>query len=76
MAGIAANGDKLPPLIIFKGKNFLGDWNGSNPYPGTQIAKSENGWMVTNVFCRWFESSVPASHSGPFFLCLMVTLHT
>ena len=53
MAGISANGEKLPPLIIFKGKNIMASWQ-VDGYPGTQVARSENGWMTSTIFYDWF----------------------
>lgn len=54
MAGISAGGEKLPPLILFKGKNLQSTWKADKAYPGTQYAVSPNGWMVTDVFNSWF----------------------
>ena len=54
MAAISANGDYLPPLIIFKGKYMQSTWNPAKPYPGTKLAISENGWMTSDIFFDWF----------------------
>lgn len=55
MAGISASGEKLPPFILFKGKKFWTSWKGTKPYPGTQYAFSDSGWMVADVFAAWFD---------------------
>ena len=39
---VNANGDKLPPLIVFKAKHFYDNRKGSNPYPGTIYGRSDN----------------------------------
>jgi hypothetical protein len=54
MAGISAAGDRLPPLLIFKGKKLQSTWRPVNPYKDMQFACSETGWMVTDIFNDWF----------------------
>src|SRR5258705_9168362 len=56
LACISADGNKLPPLIIFSGKNLQSTWKGQNAYPGTTYAVSDKGWMVTEIFESWFEN--------------------
>ena len=51
---ISAEGEKLPPFIIFKGKYNLQSWLAPNSYPGTKFTKSENAWMTTEIFAEWF----------------------
>jgi hypothetical protein len=40
LACVSADGNHLPPLIIFAAKNFYSNWCGNKPYPGTMYAKS------------------------------------
>lgn len=54
-----ANGDKAPPLIIFKGKQI---WTHIVPpegkgFPGTTYAATPNGWMQSDVFENYFQNS-------------------
>ncbi|XP_057305999.1 uncharacterized protein LOC130644419 [Hydractinia symbiolongicarpus] len=49
-----AAGVALDPLIIFTGKNMQSTWYGDKALPNTFYAKSENGWMDTEVFSTWF----------------------
>lgn len=51
-----ANGDKGPPLIIYKGKNVWNEWISKDAYPGTVYAASKNGWMQTNIFENYFKN--------------------
>lgn len=53
---ISASGQKLPPLIIFKGKNMWDQWSApeGTGYPGTSYAVTSNGWMETTVFENYF----------------------
>lgn len=54
MACCNAAGDKMPPMIIFRGKNIWSSWISEEAYPGTAYAASENGWMEETVFEQWF----------------------
>lgn len=53
----SAAGDKVPPLIIFRGKNIWDQWQapGNSGYPNTTYAATTNGWMEVEVFERYFE---------------------
>ncbi|XP_066258180.1 uncharacterized protein [Euwallacea similis] len=55
----SASGDKVPPLIIFKGKNIWDQWQASenSGYPGTTYAATNNGWMEVEVFQNYFPKS-------------------
>ena len=46
---VAASGDMLPPMIIFKGKR---DLNMSVP-PGWIVTVQEKGWMDESLMLRW-----------------------
>ena len=54
LAAVSAAGDKLPPFIVFKGKYILQNWHTQTPYPGTEVSRSESGWMTTEIFAAWF----------------------
>ena len=41
--------------IIFKQKNFMTSWSGENALPNTYYGHSENGWMDSVAFAKWFE---------------------
>lgn len=55
----SALGDKVPPLIIFKGKNMWDQWHApeNTGYPGTTYAATSNGWMEATVFENYFEKA-------------------
>lgn len=55
MACISANGELLPPLIIFQGQNLWSTWKGTKDLENTCYAVSDKGWMTTAVFNGWFQ---------------------
>lgn len=56
-----ACGDKIPPLIIFQGKNLWTQWLYPNENVKTAYAVSDKGWMETTIFERYMkETFVPA----------------
>lgn len=61
----AADGKKLPPFIIFTGKQMWSSWIPEKEYEGTCYAVQENGWMDGNLFFKWFKDlflkSIPPS---------------
>ena len=68
LAAGAADGNRLPPFILYKGKNLYLRWTNGGP-AGALYGVSDSGWMEGNNFLRWFEklfcpavltSSVPA----------------
>ncbi|KAJ8879816.1 hypothetical protein PR048_020424 [Dryococelus australis] len=48
---VGASGEKLPPLVIFKGKSVWDDWQPTKEevFLGTSYVTTENGWMETEV---------------------------
>ena len=50
--GIFADGTKLPPMVIFKGKRKP---KGQYP-PGLVIKMQKNGWMDENLMKDWLET--------------------
>ncbi|XP_047022265.1 tigger transposable element-derived protein 2-like [Helicoverpa zea] len=55
LLGASAQGEKTPPLIIFKGKNVWDEWTSPDAYPGTSYAATKKGWMETDVFEKYFK---------------------
>ena len=58
MAAVSAAGEKLPPMIVFKGVHVQMTWRPdipktSNMYPWLYANKS--GWMTAETFFKWFE---------------------
>lgn len=51
----AADGTKLPPFIIFTGKQLWSTWIPKNDYLGTGYASQANGWMTEELFVKWFK---------------------
>ena len=60
LLGVTLSGEKLPPLIIFKGKpngRICREWTGpSSPYPRSGVyAVQHNAWIDRSVFMMWIE---------------------
>ncbi|XP_072398087.1 uncharacterized protein [Diabrotica undecimpunctata] len=49
--------EKLPPLIILKGKNLWDTWlaKKDDEYPGITYGATINGWMKTETFSNYIE---------------------
>jgi hypothetical protein len=56
LACVSADGNKLPPLILHKGKRLWNNMFGDAGYTGTSYAVSDNGWMTEDVFLNWFKN--------------------
>lgn len=55
LACVNAAGDKMPPFVIFKGKNLWDTWIPSTgDWPNTAYTASQNGWMTSELFLNWF----------------------
>ena len=67
MATISADGSVRPPLIIFKGKNFMENWGTANALD-VEIAKSDSGWMNSEIFVAWFMRFVQNITQRPLLL--------
>ena len=68
----AADGTRLPPFILYKGKNLYARWTKDGP-AGAVYGVNESGWMEGRNFVQWFEKQfVPAVASllttGPVVL--------
>lgn len=57
--GANAAGEKLPPLIVFKGKNIWDSWMAcdGNSYPNTSFAASTNGWTEAERFFNYMKNT-------------------
>lgn len=51
----SATGQKLPPLVIFKGKNIIESWISKNVKNETAYAASKRGWMESTIFLNRFK---------------------
>ena len=49
----SVSGERLPPFILYKGKNLYKRWTEEGP-PGALYGTSESGWMDVSVFLAWF----------------------
>ena len=49
-----ASGERLPPYILFKGKNLYKAWTEGGP-AGALYGVSESGWMEKANFLEWFK---------------------
>ena len=57
LAAVSGNGETLPPLIIFQGKEVQTTWRPSAKpthkyYPW--IYANDSGWMKSDIFFKWF----------------------
>lgn len=59
LMGGSASGNKLPPLIIFKGKSIWDSWMAKTDeeFSGITYAATENGWMNSETFSNYFQRS-------------------
>lgn len=59
LAACNAAGIKMPPLIIYQGKNMWDKWVAppGEDYPGTTYAATKSGWIESEVFRNYFEHS-------------------
>ena len=64
----SASGKAFDPLIIFKGKNLMSSWFGENALPNTYYGNSNNGWMDSNAFAKWFDVFVDTVKERPLLL--------
>ena len=68
----SASGERLPPYIVYKGKNLWTSWTKGGP-AGTLYTVSDSGWMERPNFLEWFKKQfiVAVSHlleTGPVIL--------
>ena len=59
----AADGTKLPPYVVYKGKNLWSSWKMGGP-AGTLYTASESGWMERPNFLDWFKKLFLSAVSG------------
>ena len=52
-----ANGQYIPPLIIYPRKNLKMEFTEGAP-PGSIFACQDNGWINSDLFMKWFEHFV------------------
>ena len=50
----SASGERLPPYVLYKGKNLWTTWTLGGP-AGTYFNVSESGWMERPHFLEWFK---------------------
>ena len=68
----SASGERLPPFVLYKGKNIYQRWIQGGP-AGAVYGVTESGWMDSSMFLSWFmKLFCPAvahlTSSGPVFL--------
>lgn len=56
LACVNAAGQKLPPLILHKGKRLWNNMIGENAFYGTSYSVTENGWMTEIASYNWFKN--------------------
>ena len=49
----SADGTRLPPFVVYKGKNLWARWMNGGP-AGAMYSVSNSGWMEGNNFLEWF----------------------
>ena len=49
-----ADGTRLPPFVVYKGKNLWSRWMQGGP-AGCMYSVSDSGWMESANFVQWFE---------------------
>ena len=76
LGACCADGTRLPPHILYKGKNLWNRWIQNGP-AGCMYSVSDSGWMESANFFQWFEKMfLPAvkhlTATAPVFCSLMV----
>ena len=71
VACVNAIGQAIPPYVIYNAKILNPEWMKDGP-PGTKYARSENGWIDTDLFELWFNNHflTHAVSSRPLLLIL------
>lgn len=67
----SALGEKLPPLIIYRGKNVWDQWMSANAFEGTSYAATKNGWMESKIFEKYMLGTV-LPHLSKESPCLLI----
>ena len=64
-------GQAIPPYVIYNAKTLNPEWMKDGP-PGTKCARSESGWIDTDLFEHWFNNHflTHAVSSRPLLLIL------
>jgi hypothetical protein len=63
---VSASGQKLRPLVIFKGKNLQTTWFPSESVPDWFFTTFENGWTSNNIGIEWLRRIfIPESAQTP-----------
>ena len=75
----SADGTRLPPFILFKGKHLYSTWTEGGP-AGACYGVSLSGWMEEANFFKWFDKQFyPAvKHlikTGPVVMFLLGIIH-
>lgn len=68
---VNAAGEKLAPLIIYRGKNVWDRWMSENAYEGTCYAATKNGWIDAKVFEKYMLGTV-LPHVSKESPCLII----
>ena len=54
LAAGCADGTRLPPYVVYKGKNLWSCWIQGGP-AGCMFSVSDSGWMESGNFQQWLE---------------------
>ena len=54
LGGGCADGTRLPPFAMYKGKNLWNRWMQSGP-SACMYSVSDSGWMESGNFLEWFQ---------------------
>jgi hypothetical protein len=54
LACVNASGEKLPPLVVFSGKNTWSSWLPVQDHPDACFSATKKGWMTADLFYNWF----------------------
>lgn len=58
LIGASAAGEKLPPFVVFKGKNVWDSWIPKEAeFPNMAYAATKNGWMDAITFDQFFRNN-------------------
>ena len=60
LACVSASGLVIPPLMVYPRKR-MADHLTSGCVPGTMFQCSDNGWITSELFLKWFKENIPPS---------------
>ena len=72
LEGISAAGQRMKPLVIFKGKNLSSGWFPATSTPDWAYCSSPNAWTSNDIALKWLEQVfIPSTPTEGYRLLLL-----